>query len=178
MGNTITNIIDGSLLLKCMTYNIRFNSKDDKGYSAWLYRRQGLVDIVKKFGPDLLGLQEVLQDQLDYIKEELGDDYTHVGLPREYDPKTQKYSGEYSCVFFNNQRFELLDHSTFWLSETPDVPGSHGWDAACNRVCTWVKLRVKETKHVVFHFNTHWDHVGIISRTKSSDLMKSRMMEQ
>jgi endonuclease/exonuclease/phosphatase family metal-dependent hydrolase len=161
-----------------MSYNIRFNNPNDKGTSAWLYRRQGLVDIVKKFGPDLLGCQEVLQDQLDFIQEELGENYSHAGKPREYNRQTGEYYGEYSCVFFNNQRFELLDQNTFWLSETPDVPGSHGWDAACNRVCTWVKLRIRDTNRIVFHFNTHWDHVGMTSRLKSSELMKSRMMEQ
>jgi endonuclease/exonuclease/phosphatase family metal-dependent hydrolase len=71
----------------------------------------------------------------------------------------------------------MIENDTFWLSPTPEEP-SKGWDAACSRICTWVKLRERTTSRIVFHFNTHWDHVGVISRMKSSELMKSRMMEQ
>jgi endonuclease/exonuclease/phosphatase family metal-dependent hydrolase len=95
MGNNISEVKDedGFLLLKCMSYNIRFNNPDDKGPASWMYRRSGLADVVKKFEPDLLGCQEVLQDQLDFIQEELGESYTHVGKPREYNRQTKEYWG-------------------------------------------------------------------------------------
>jgi endonuclease/exonuclease/phosphatase family metal-dependent hydrolase len=176
MGNATTK--DEPIQLNVMTYNIRFDNPDDKGTSSWGYRRRGLVDVICRYKPDLLGCQEVLENQLQFIAEGLGSDFTHIGKPREYNAQTKQYWGEYSCIFFNNKRFELLDSGTFWLSDTPDVPGSHGWDAACTRICSWCKLKEQNSGKIIFHFNTHWDHVGVIARTKSSGLIKSRMLEQ
>src|SRR3546814_15427461 len=69
------------------------------------------------------------------------ENYDRIGVGR----KDGEKGGEYSAIFYKKDRFRLLDHDTFWLSETPEVP-SKGWDAALNSICTWGKLRDKESR--------------------------------
>lgn len=85
--------------------------------------------------------------------------------------------GEYSAIFYRPDRVELLETETFWLSETPEVPGSRSWDAAIQRIVTWGKFRHRESGREFFHFNTHFDHVGEQSRRQSARLLLERMAE-
>jgi endonuclease/exonuclease/phosphatase family metal-dependent hydrolase len=78
--------------------------------------------------------------------------------------------GEYSAIFYLKDKYELVDSGTFWLSETPEKP-SIGWDAACNRICTWARLKNKETGEEYVHMNSHFDHVGITARKNSVQLI-------
>jgi endonuclease/exonuclease/phosphatase family metal-dependent hydrolase len=80
-------------------------------------------------------------------------------------------SGEFSPIFYRTERFELLEDSQFWLSETPDVPGSIGWEAVLPRIVTWAKLRHLESGTEMFVFNTHYSHVSDLARKKSMELM-------
>ncbi|KAL0491504.1 RNA exonuclease [Acrasis kona] len=178
MGNTVQNMT-APVELKIMTYNIRNSGmKEKKKEYEWGYRREGLIEVIKKHNPDILGMQEVLDDQMKFLIQRLGADYTPVGVPREYDPRTKKYSSEYSCIFFNNKRFEMLNNGTFWLSDTPDTPSNvPAWGAACVRICTWVLMKERTSGKIVAHFNTHWDHVSAQARLNSSTLMRTRMLD-
>jgi hypothetical protein len=57
----------------------------------------------------------------------------------------ENQKGEHSAIFYNSDKFKLLEENTFWLSETPEKP-SKGWDAAYNRVCTYGLFQNKKTK--------------------------------
>jgi len=95
--------------LRLMTYNIRYDNKDD-GINQWSNRKQNVIAIIKKYKPDILGVQEALVNQMAYIDSMLPDfDYAGVG---RNDGKTK---GEYSAVFYNKDKFTLLDKNTFWL---------------------------------------------------------------
>jgi endonuclease/exonuclease/phosphatase family metal-dependent hydrolase len=99
--------------------------------------------------------------------------YTSVGVGRD----DGKEGGEYSPVFYDRRRFDMLESNTFWLSTTPDVAGSKGWDAAFPRVVTWVKLKDKNTRKMLFVFNTHFDHLGVEARKNSALLIHQKVAE-
>ena len=100
--------------------------------------------MVKNNDVDILGIQEGLKNQVDYLSEELSN-YSYIGIGRD----DGKEAGEYSAVFYKKDRFDKLESNTFWLSQTPDKPG-FGWDAVCNRIVTWGKFKDKETGKVFY----------------------------
>ena len=116
-------------------------------------------------------MQEVLYSQLNYLTNIL-EDYAYVGVGRE-DGKTK---GEFSPIFFREKNLELLKSSTFWLSETPEKI-SLGWDAALERICTYALFEHRKTRKQFLVFNTHFDHVGKISREQSVKLILKKAKE-
>lgn len=155
--------------LKVMSFNLRYATPED-GEDQWDNRRALAAETVSLFGPDLLGIQEGLDFQVAYLEERLPDYAVH-GRGREADG-----SGEQSALFYRRDRFELLDAGHFWLSETPDVPGSRSWDSACVRLCSWVKLRDRRAGGAtLLYLNTHWDHLSEEARLESARLMRTRL---
>jgi len=157
--------------LHVVTFNIRYDNPRD-GINRWEAR----IPIVEAYftseAPDIIGMQEVLHSQLLDFQEMLPG-YSYVGTGRD----DGKQGGEYSPIFFRNDVFNLVDHSQFWLSETPDVPGSRSWDAAITRIVSWAKLEHIATGKVIYCFNTHFDHRGVLARQMSTDLMSDKMAE-
>ena len=151
-----------------ITYNIRLDTSDDGEYS-WEHRKEQAGAMAKAQDCDLIGTQEVLNHQLEDLKAALPE-YEAVGVGRA-DGKTE---GEYSSLLYKKDRFDALDSGTFWLSETPEVAGSKGWDGACERVASWVLLKDKETLREVFFINTHLDHVGVEARREGVNLLLER----
>lgn len=151
-----------------MTYNIRYENTYD-GENSWENRKEKIANQLKFYNPDVIGFQEVLNSQLNYLSNSL-DDYSYVGIGRE-DGRTK---GEYAPIFYKKSKFDLIQSSTFWLSPFPDSV-SVGWDAALNRICTWVKLKDKKTAKIIFVFNTHFDHIGIEARKNSALLLIKRI---
>lgn len=159
--------------LRVMSFNIRLDTPKD-GDNAWPARKELWFDAVQAFDPDLLGLQEVLPKQGQAIAERFGKTHTFVGVPRE-DGKSR---GEMSAVLFRTERFEKVREGTFWLSQTPDEPGSKGWDADIPRVATWVELRDRANDgRTIYFFNTHFDHRGKTARLESARLLRARIAE-
>lgn len=151
---------------KVMTYNIR-NSHAADGINRWERRKDTWINLVRKVDPDILGTQEVLSDQLRYIRKKMPD-YTAHGVGRN-DGKTK---GEYSAIFYKKAKYDMTKGGNFWLSETPDIPGTKSWDAAITRICSWVQLREKNTGKSFFVFNTHFDHKGKEARRNSARLIR------
>ncbi len=153
--------------LRVMTFNVRYGTAND-GENAWDQRKKLLVDVIREFDPDLLGTQEVLASQADFLQEKLSD-YALVGVGRD-DGKRQ---GEFSAALYKKSRFDALDSGTFWLSETPDVPGSKSWDSLLPRIVTWVRLRDRESpQRELLWLNTHWDHRGRQARVESGKMIR------
>lgn len=155
--------------INIISYNIRLNTNSD-GVNAWPNRKDNIKALVKFYDADILCVQEALPEQFDYLSE--GTDFDVVGVGRD----DGKRKGEFSAVYFNKNRFTKKDGGTFWLSTTPDVP-SKGWDAALNRVCSWVRLYDKFNKKEFLVFNTHYDHVGVQARIESAKLLKQKIQE-
>jgi len=151
-----------------MTFNIRYDEPRDNE-NAWPNRKELVASMIRFHRADLIGIQEALERQLDDL-DTLLPDYDWVGVGRA----DGKVGGEFSAILYRKTRFTSLENSTFWLSETPDVPGP-GWDAAYPRIVTWVKLKDNQTGKVLFHFNTHFDHRGVRAREQSARLLADRI---
>ena len=159
--------------LRWGTFNIRLQTPvDDKEGLGWDVRRDRVAKYIKKKHLDVVGLQEVLHAQLEDLLTRLPE-YDYVGVGRT-DGKTK---GEYSPVFFRKDKFEVLEKGNFWLSETPDVAGSVGWDAALERIASYAKLKDKRTGKVFMAVNTHFDHVGVKARRESAKLIMRKIQE-
>ena len=154
-----------SISLNILTYNIRLINPGDAP-NTWNARKQKVFSLISVAKPDVFGLQEPLYEQVKDI-EHAFPDYTRVGVGRD----DGKEAGEYSPLFFNEHKFKMLSSGTFWLSQSPSVSGSRGWDATCNRVVSWVQLKDYKTGKVFFVFCTHFDHMGEIARRNSAKLL-------
>ncbi len=158
--------------VRVMSFNIRYGTAND-GENAWDNRKEFLVDTIKAFKPDLLGTQETLKFQRDYLAEQLPS-YAVLGVGRD----DGKDEGEMMAVYYREDRFTKLAGGHFWLSETPDQAGSKSWDSSLPRMVTWVKLRDlkadQDTPPIAF-FNTHFDHRGPKAREESARLLRAKI---
>jgi endonuclease/exonuclease/phosphatase family metal-dependent hydrolase len=167
-GENIEN--KAALDLKICSFNIRFDNPDD-GFNQWENRRKHVVNFLGVEMPDIIGLQEVLVNQLEYIEKRLTM-YSSIGVGRE-DGNT---AGEFAPVLFKKERFEISGSGTFWLSETPEEP-SLGWDALIKRICTYAYLTDKRTGEEIHVYNTHFSHVSELARLRSAELIMARINE-
>ena len=159
--------------LRVMSFNIRYGTAPD-GENHWDRRKDFLVETVLAFCPDLLGTQETLAFQRDFLAERLTD-YRVLGVGRE-DGKEQ---GEIMAIYWRKDRFEVLDSGHFWLSTTPETPGSKSWDSALPRMVTWIKLRdlKQPDARPILWMNTHFDHRGEQARQESARLVRAKLGE-
>ena len=154
--------------LSVMTFNMRYDNPED-GQNNWRFRRERVAGVIKAQEVDVLGTQELLSNQFNDLSGLLTG-YQGVGVGRLDGVE----SGAYCAVFFRKDRFTLLDSGTFWLSETPEVVGSLGWDGACERIATWVVLRDRDGREFFF-IDTHLDHVGQVARDEGVSLLMKRI---
>ena len=157
--------------LNVMTFNIRYNTKNDS-LNAWPYRKDNAASQVLFHNVHILGVQEALHEQMMDMGQSLSR-FKFTGVGRD-DGKTK---GEYSAIFYDTTRLTLAESKTFWLSLTPEVPGSRGWDANITRIVTWARFRDTRTKKLFFVFNTHFDHIGQEARRESAKLLKRKVKE-
>lgn len=156
--------------LNIMTFNIRYDNPGD-GANSWQYRKENALKMVRFNEVDILGMQEVLAHQLKDFTANLTN-YSAIGVGRD----DGKEKGEYSPILYNKNKFTLIKSGYFWLSETPEKP-SKGWDAACERIATWVQLKDKSTGKKLFVLNTHFDHIGEVARKESVILIKNKIAQ-
>jgi endonuclease/exonuclease/phosphatase family metal-dependent hydrolase len=154
-----------------MTFNIRYNNQSDF-QNAWPNRKPLVASTIRFHKIDITGMQEALNGQVKDLVSQLPE-YSWLGVGRD----DGKEAGEYNPIFYLKSRFKILAQSTFWLSETPAIPGSRGWDAGCNRVVTWAKLEDQLNKQTFFFFNTHFDNAGEVARLKSAELILKKIGE-
>ena len=151
--------------MRIMSFNVLCGGA---GVRDWPARSPLVVRAIYKADPDTFGVQEAHLGWMNVLRACLPA-YDYVGVGRE----DGKEDGEFSAVFYKKEKYELLDSGNFWLSETPEKPGK-GWDAACVRICSWAKLRKKETGKEFVHLNTHLDHVGRVAMQKGAQLVAER----
>ena len=164
------NVTTSGEAVRVMSFNIRYGTAKD-GDNHWDHRREFLLETIRGFNPDLLGTQETLKFQRDWLAEQL-DGYAVLGVGRNDGVD----DGEMMALYYRRGRFELLDSGHFWLSETPDVVGSKSWDSSLPRMVTWVRLqdrRQSDGRPLLF-LNTHFDHMGRTAREESSRLLRRK----
>ena len=149
------------------SYNIRYANPND-GEDIWEHRKEAVAEYLQRL--DLVGLQEVTEPQLAYLRGKLAG-FDSYGVGRD----DGKSGGEHAPIFFRRDCFESIDQGTFWLSETPDVVGKKGWDAALPRTCTWMRLRHLASGNELYVANTHFDHRGLKARAESGKLLAERL---
>jgi len=157
--------------LVVLSFNVRYGTATD-GLDAWPLRSSALVARIREAAPDVLGVQEALDFQVEFLERELP---THVRLGQGREGGAR---GEHSALFVARARFEVLEHGDFWLSETPERVASVGWDAALTRMCTWARLRERSSDLEFGVWNTHFDHRGPLARERSAQLIAARVAQR
>ena len=156
--------------ISVMTYNIKWDNTNDT-VNNWNDRKEAMVDLLKHYQPNIIGMQEVVNGQLNYLVTNLPN-FSSIGVGRE----DGKEKGEYSPILYDNKLLKVVKSSTFWLSDTPDKI-SVGWDAALERICTYALFEDLKTKKQFWVFNTHFDHIGVMAREKSAELIVSKIKD-
>ena len=158
--------------IRFANYNMRVITAADTAERAFTQREPFILKRISDHDFDIIGAQEVNDQMKASLMENLAGTYSVVGEGRRADRK-----GEGAPIFYKTSRFELLDWGSFWLSETPDVPGSKSWDASVERIATWTKFLDKTTGKKFFYINTHFDHRGPISRTMAAKILLEKARE-
>jgi endonuclease/exonuclease/phosphatase family metal-dependent hydrolase len=148
--------------LRIATFNVRNGDADD-GANSWPLRKNRLSKFLRDLDADILGLQEVMAYQLDFILGELGG-YQAVGVGR-IDGKSR---GEFAPILYRKP-LNLVTWGYFWLSESPEIAGSASWDTACERICTWAQFDSLKVA------NTHLDHISGLAREMGIRLVLERV---
>ncbi len=154
-----------------MSFNVRYGTADD-GPDAWPLRRERLAATLAAAAPTILGVQEALAFQLDFLQERLPH-HRRCGQGRD-----GGHEGEHAALFVDARRFAVLAAGDFWLSPTPETPASIGWDAALTRICSWALLREHATGRQLRVWNTHLDHRGALARQRSAELIAARIQAE
>lgn len=150
--------------LSVMSFNIRYGSAND-GDNSWPHRQALVVEMLREYAPDLIGMQEIVDFQVDYLAEGLPE-YDWLGVGRDADG-----TGEMTAIFYRKAAFDVQDSGHFWLSETPDVPGSMSWDTSLTRMASWLSLHHSASGLDLLVINTHFDHRGVEARHESAKVM-------
>lgn len=151
-----------------LSWNVRYGNARD-GADSWPLRRDQLAAALVAATPHVLGVQEALHDQLTFLDTRLPH-HQRLGEGRDRGER-----GEHAALYVDTTRFEVTASGTFWLSPTPEVPGSVGWDAALTRICTWASLRDRASARTLTVWNVHFDHRGAEARHRSAELVAQRL---
>jgi endonuclease/exonuclease/phosphatase family metal-dependent hydrolase len=155
--------------LTVMSFNLRYDTPSD-GPNAWPLRRDRVAGAIRFHGAQVVGVQEALSTMLQDL-DALLPTYRRVGVGRT----DGVARGEFSAILYDTTRVMALESGTFWLSPTPEVVGSKGWDAAIERIATWARFRDRRSGCTWLHVNTHFDHIGDSARVESARLIRRRL---
>ncbi len=159
--------ITGTNSLRVMSFNIRCAAcEDSSSINHWSKRNERVFQIIDKYDPDIIGLQEAEIGQIQDVANKF-QEYKWVGKGRD----DGKEAGEFTAVFYKQDRLLLDNTYTYWLSETPSVPGM-GWDAAYRRTATVAILKDSITENSFCIINTHLDNVGVTARIESAKMLR------
>lgn len=163
---------EDTLTVSVLSFNIRYGTADD-GENSWPRRKELVFDVIRDRNSDFVGLQEALRFQIDAIREAVPG-YGEVGVGRD----DGKEAGEYSAILYRQDRWKVDESGTFWLSDTPNVPGSASWGNGITRIVTFARFVEASTDRAIWVFNTHFDHQSQPSREKSAELLARRIAER
>ena len=156
VGQTGASLKDSGKTLKLMTYNLKFASP---GYTpSWTVRREMQVEMIRKYQPDIIGTQEGLKEQIDYLADHLPE-YVVVGEGRKGGD-----DDEHMAIFFKKDKFRLRELRSFQLSETPEIIGSG--PEVNPRMVTSVRLAIinrpgeNEKQNHPEDYRGHWENTS------------------
>lgn len=157
--------------VRIVSFNVRYGTAAD-GDHVWPNRRHAVIGTVRDHAPHLLGVQEALRFQLDELEAALPL-HRRFGVGRD----DGVAAGEHAALLVDTTRFTVVADGTFWLSDTPAVPGSVHWGNRITRIVSWVRVTDRATGRVWRAYNAHWDHESQASRERSARLMLDRIRQ-
>jgi endonuclease/exonuclease/phosphatase family metal-dependent hydrolase len=165
--------------IKVMTFNIRYGVAKD-GPNSWENRQSILIDCLKKHQPDILGLQESLDFQIDSIQTAFPH-WKKFGVGRYFnkelpDRPHASLGGESCKIFYDSTKFEIINDGTYWHSGTPNIPASQTWGNSLPRITTWGKIKSRKSGKILIVMNTHF-HGGEPYVPNTTALMMQKWRE-
>ena len=137
-----------------MSYNLKFASPTYK--PLWEERRDMQLDLINKYRPDIIGTQEGLKEQIDYLADHLPE-YEAIGEGRQGGD-----DDEHMVIFYKRDKFRLRALNSFALSKTPTVLGSG--PSINPRMVTWARLafinipKYDTKEEYPMDYRGHWKH--------------------
>jgi len=151
--------------LRLMTFNLRFENDFD-GENHWLNRRDFVVETILAYRPDILGTQEGKPSMLGFLSDNL------VGYRISADSRFWDDHCQYPTLYYLEDLFSSVEHSEFWLSETPEVHRSKSWDSAFPRMISYARLKIKDSGEYIWVAVTHLDHVSERARIEGAKMIR------
>jgi endonuclease/exonuclease/phosphatase family metal-dependent hydrolase len=167
--------------LNVMSFNIRYSygghdeqATENNWTDPAFPRRDRVIRVIRESMPDILGVQEARHLQIVDLQAALRE-FDFYGIGRD-DGKT---GGEYSGIFYDKNRFTRREAGSFWLSDTPEKPGTTFYKAenAVPRIASWLRLRDQRSRREIFVLNMHWDHIDVAARRQSARLVRERLAD-
>ena len=145
-------------------------------FNVWVSQMEApriarVLKMIRNYLPDTFGVQEATYSWIKQIDGEFGDLYGYVGEGRDGGT-----SGEYSAIFYNKNKFEVLESGTKWLSDTPDVV-SKVEESSLNRVFTYALLRRLTDGMEIMVVNTHFEHTSDAARDRQAAVLRDFLLE-
>ena len=163
-----------------MSFNLRYDVTSHAVMKLDI-RGPHLMEIIDKYDPDSVGFNEATNNWMYWLRGNMknrGYAYVGVGGDTGVDNVDSKSNNNgYNPVFYKEDKYELLESDTFWLSETPDVPKSKGWGSGYTRICTYAVLKNKTTGESYAHFNAHLDHKDMEAQENAVYVIETYMRE-
>ena len=161
------------MVIKIITFNIRYDKPDPGNYS-WEVRKNAVANLIYEYAPDIIGTQEVKVNQLSDLQQLLSNYYS-LGSDR-----TGTGNDEHCAIFYHKNKLNCLDHGDFWLSDTPDIPGSitPSWGNHLPRIATWARFDIFGENQQIVVVNTHLDYDSRKSRELGAKLICDRLQTE
>lgn len=140
--------------IKIVSWNIRCKwDGDDK--NSLLHRAGMILEKIDQMKPDVICFQETTTKSASFLKKYLTD-YTVIFNCREED-----FTGEGLATAYRKDTAELHTVDRFWLSPTPNIPGSRFENQSINpRICQVCLFQDIESGKLYRTYNNHLDHIS------------------
>ncbi|MEN6440434.1 MAG: endonuclease/exonuclease/phosphatase family protein [Syntrophobacter sp.] len=158
-------------MLTFMTLNLRFDNDQD-GDNAWHFRKEIVLDLVRNHSPTILGTQEGTTGQLSYLADSL-EDYELLAPGRFWEKDCQ-----YCSLYFRRDEVRPVSGGEFWLSLTPHVHRSGGWDSAYPRMISYGVFQELKNDRIFLAGVTHLDHMGSEARIRQAEIIREFVIRQ
>jgi endonuclease/exonuclease/phosphatase family metal-dependent hydrolase len=149
-----------------MTFNLR--GPEDPPPHGWADRRAAVEQVLGAERPTIIGTQEGRWHHIRDLSEALRPAYDWIGLGRSGGSKS-----EFTAIFYERERLEVLEYDHLWLSSIPKLIGSRTWGNIQHpRMLTWAAFLDRDTGREFAVVNTHFDHFSAVARTRSAHLVR------
>ena len=161
--STETKTATVSESISVMSYNVWYKTPSD--------RKSNVLQLIHEYSPDLLGVQEATHSWINILDADLKThNYSFVGEGRDGGT-----GGEYNAIFYRNDKFNLIESGTKWLSDTPNKKGSTAVSGVLPRIMTYAVLERKSDGLRFIYVNTHLDHTSDSVRIKQITVLMSEI---